>query len=33
MIDLDNQIRVVKDKFKHISIENESDIDLVTKKK
>ncbi|MCJ2369047.1 ATP-binding protein, partial [Aeromonas dhakensis] len=32
MIDLDNQIRVVKDKFKHISIESESDIDLVTKR-
>lgn len=32
MIDLDNQIRVVKDKFKHISIESESDIDLVAKR-
>lgn len=32
MIDLDNQIRSVKDKFKHISIENESDIDLVAKR-
>ncbi|CAI2160500.1 sensory histidine kinase AtoS [Serratia fonticola] len=32
MIDLDNQIRIVKDKFKYISVENESDIDLVTKR-
>jgi signal transduction histidine kinase len=32
MIDLDNQIRAVKDKFKHISIESESDIDLVAKR-
>ncbi|MCW2105891.1 UNVERIFIED_ORG: signal transduction histidine kinase [Rahnella aquatilis] len=32
MIDLDDQIRVVKDKFKHISIENESDINLVEKR-
>ncbi|EAV7466785.1 HAMP domain-containing histidine kinase, partial [Salmonella enterica subsp. enterica serovar Senftenberg] len=32
MIDLDNQIRIVKDKFKHISVENESDLDLVTKR-
>lgn len=32
MIDLDNQIRVVKDKFKHITIANESDIDLVAKR-
>lgn len=32
MIDLDNQIRIVKDKFKHISIESESDIDLVAKR-
>ncbi|BFI67906.1 putative prophage encoded two-component system histidine kinase [Yersinia pseudotuberculosis] len=32
MIDLDNQIRIVKDKFKYISIENESDIDLVAKR-
>ncbi|HIA9975860.1 TPA: ATP-binding protein [Escherichia coli] len=32
MIDLDNQIRVVKDKFKHITIANESDLDLVAKR-
>ncbi|MGB8665395.1 MAG: ATP-binding protein [Serratia inhibens] len=32
MIDLDNQIRIVKDKFKYIAIENESDIDLVAKR-
>lgn len=32
MIDLDNQIRNVKDKFKLISIENESDINLVEKR-
>jgi len=32
MIDLDNQIRTVKDKFKYISIENESDLDLVAKR-
>ncbi|MDV2860970.1 ATP-binding protein [Phytobacter ursingii] len=32
MIDLDNQIRIVKDKFKHIAIENESDLDLVAKR-
>ncbi|WFC15609.1 ATP-binding protein [Aeromonas salmonicida] len=32
MIDLDNQIRTVKDKFKHISIESESDINLVEKR-
>jgi signal transduction histidine kinase len=32
MIDLDDQIRVVKDKFKNIPIENESDIDLVSKR-
>ncbi|KJO37159.1 ATP-binding protein [Enterobacter roggenkampii] len=32
MIDLDNQIRIVKDKFKHITITNESDLDLVAKR-
>ncbi|EPC4021510.1 ATP-binding protein [Enterobacter kobei] len=32
MIDLDNQIRIVKDKFKYITISNESDIDLVAKR-
>ncbi|PXW21025.1 ATP-binding protein [Pantoea sp. JKS000250] len=32
MIDLDNQIRIVKDKFKHINIANESDLDLVEKR-
>lgn len=32
MIDLDDQIRIVKDKFKTISILNESDIDLVAKR-
>jgi len=32
MIDLDDQIRNVKDKFKVISIENESDLDLVKKR-
>lgn len=32
MIDLDNQIRIVKDKFKYITIANESDIDLVAKR-
>jgi len=32
MIDLDDQIRTVKDKFKTISISNESDIDLVAKR-
>ena len=32
MIDLDDQIRIVKDKFKTISISNETDIDLVKKR-
>ncbi|ELY4853692.1 ATP-binding protein [Cronobacter turicensis] len=32
MIDLDNQIRIVKDKFKHITVANESDLDLVVKR-
>ncbi|HFZ1795323.1 TPA: ATP-binding protein [Serratia marcescens] len=32
MIDLDNQIRTVKDKFKYITVENESDLDLVAKR-
>lgn len=32
MIDLDNQIRIVKDKFKYITVENESDLDLVAKR-
>lgn len=32
MVDLDDQIRLVKDKFKTISITNESDIDLVSKR-
>ena len=33
MVDLDDQIRQVKDRFKTISIDNEADIDLVAKRK